>query len=343
MFITTNERINFFEEELVKGFKSYNNCIISVGFLSEAKLTLFRKSFLNIAKKGQIILIYGWSKDATESLIKFLKKLNTDIFSINPTSGIFLSTKTFHGKVYSFYDKKKAIVYLGSSNFSKNGFSQNIECNYRIDNYKECQNIINFQKKLNKIIISDPKIKFSTKKIATQKLDKRGKLIIKNVNTKNVIIDNILEISKNHEFFEYPIFLKSKEKKSNLNASKASPKSKKNPKPRDPYEIEFVLPSKEKSKESAPEANIPFEVIMDENTVYRFVCYGKKLGENMSTEGDQTILGKWLKGKLLSNKIISSEHDLIEPYHLKKLNMKILRFYKINENLYKLSIIPFNQ
>ena len=171
MFITTDNKKSFFERELKKSFKSFDNCIISVGFLSEEKLTFFRKEFLNTAKKGQIILIYGWSKDATEDLVKFLKKLNADITAINPTSGIYLTTQTFHGKVYSFYDTKSAKVYLGSSNFSKNGFSQNIECNYRIENFKECVGIINFQKKLDRIIISDPKIKFSTKKIATHKLD----------------------------------------------------------------------------------------------------------------------------------------------------------------------------
>ncbi len=340
MFITTNSKTNFFEEELVKDFKLFNNCIISVGFLSEEKLIHFRDTFLNIARKGQIILIYGWSKDATEDLVAFLKKLNKDITTINSKSGIYLSTQTFHGKVYSFYDNKSAKVYLGSSNFSKNGFSQNIECNYRIDNFKECIDIINFQKGLNKIIISDPKIKFSTKKIITPKLDKKGKLIIENVKTKNVIIENILDISKGHEFFEYPILEKSKSKKSNLNASKASPKSISKPKPRDPYEMEFILPSKEKSKACAPDKNIPFEVLMDKDTVYRFICYGKQLGENMSTEGDQTILGKWLKGKLLSKKIISSENDLIEPIHIKKLNLKALRFYKINENFYKLIEVP---
>ena len=79
---------------------------------------------------------------------------------------------------------------------------------------------------------------------------------------------------------------------------------------------------------------------MDKDTVYRFICYGKQLGENMSTEGDQTILGKWLKGKLLSKKIISSENDLIEPIHIKRLNLKALRFYKINENFYKLIEVP---
>lgn len=339
MFITTDNKKSFFERELKKSFKSFDNCIISVGFLSEEKLTFFRKEFLNTAKKGQIILIYGWSKDATEDLVKFLKKLNADITAINPTSGIYLTTQTFHGKVYSFYDTKSAKVYLGSSNFSKNGFSQNIECNYRIENFKECVGIINFQKKLDRIIISDPKIKFSTKKIATHKLDKTGKLIIENVKTKNVIIENILQISKGHEFFEYPILQKSKSKKSNLNASKASPKSLKNPKPRDPYEMEFILPTEEKSKACAPDKNVPFEVIMDDDTVYKFICYGKTLGENMSTEGDQSILGKWLKGKLLSKKIISSEHDLIEPIHIKKLNMKTLRFYKINENFYKLEVV----
>ena len=146
MFITTNSKTNFFEKELVKDFKLFNNCIISVGFLSEEKLTNFRDSFLNIARKGQIILIYGWSKDATEDLVAFLKKLNKDITTINSKSGIYLSSQTFHGKVYSFYDNKSAKVYLGSSNFSKNGFSQNIECNYRIDNFKECIDIINFQK-----------------------------------------------------------------------------------------------------------------------------------------------------------------------------------------------------
>mgnify|MGYP001187081833 CR=1 FL=1 len=340
MFITTNDKTTLFEDELLKNFNSYKNCIISVGFLSEEKLTSFRDSFLDIAKKGQFILIFGWSRDATENLVKFLKNLNQDISAINSKSGIYLSTETFHGKVYSFYDDKSAKVYLGSSNFSKNGFSQNIECNYRIDNFKECQKIIKFQKGLDKIIISDPKIKFAAKKIATKKLDKNGTLIIENVKTNNVIFDK-LDVKKNHEFFEYPIYQKSLHKASNLNVSKASPKSVKNPQKRDPYEMEFILPSKEKSKGCSPEKNTPFEVIMDEDTVYRFICYGKNLGENLSTEGDHTILGRWLKGKLLKKKIISSEYDLIQQNHLKKLDMKILRFYKINENVYKLVVIPF--
>ena len=84
MFITTDNKKSFFERELKKSFKSFDNCIISVGFLSEEKLTFFRKEFLNTAKKGQIILIYGWSKDATEDLVKFFKKTERRYYCYQP-------------------------------------------------------------------------------------------------------------------------------------------------------------------------------------------------------------------------------------------------------------------
>ena len=337
MFITTNNKSKTFETELKNSFHSFDNCIVSVGFLSKEKLNDFHPEIFKIAKKGSFTLIYGWTKDATEDLIKYLKNLNDKIKKINSHSGVFLSTKTFHGKVYSFYNKSNASVFLGSSNFSGGGFSGNIECNYKLDNFKECQEIINFQKKIDTRIITD--IKFSPKKISTPRLSSSGKIIFESVKTKNVLIDNILEISKTVEFFEYPILEKANSTKSNLNACVASPKSKLKPKPRDAFEMEFIIPTKEIIKSCAPEKNVPFEVIMDDQTVLNFICYGKKNGENMSTVGDQTILGRWLKSKLLAKKIIINEFDLIKPIHIKKLNMTTLRFYKIDENIYKLKII----
>ena len=51
MFITTNNKSKTFETELKNSFHSFDNCIVSVGFLSKEKLNDFHPEIFKIAKK----------------------------------------------------------------------------------------------------------------------------------------------------------------------------------------------------------------------------------------------------------------------------------------------------
>ena len=111
-FIPTSSTSPKLETELLNCFSKFNNCLISVGFLSEKKLKTFESEFKKMASKGQFELIYGWTRDTTKDLIKYLKMLNVSIKKINPKSGIYISEKTFHGKVYSFSLTNQMLKYI---------------------------------------------------------------------------------------------------------------------------------------------------------------------------------------------------------------------------------------
>ena len=52
---------------------------------------------------------------------KTLEELNKELKKINNQSGIFITLRKYHGKIYKFKKDQQDLIFVGSSNFSGTG------------------------------------------------------------------------------------------------------------------------------------------------------------------------------------------------------------------------------
>ena len=133
---TNNKNIG---EEFGKNFRKQiklaNHLEIASGFFSADLLNELTDALVTVAKRGSCKLLFGmiYHQKATLKEKKCLTELDQKLKTINFQSGIFISTKPYHGKVFKFQNSLESKYYIGSSNFSFSGFKSNVEFNLQIN------------------------------------------------------------------------------------------------------------------------------------------------------------------------------------------------------------------
>lgn len=101
---------------------------ISVAFLKKSGLNLMKTDFEDVLKKGVEIKIfcgldfYFTEPDALSEILKLFKKYQSGKLYLHESGKV-----TFHPKVYCFINQKTVSILIGSVNFTKGGFQDNIE------------------------------------------------------------------------------------------------------------------------------------------------------------------------------------------------------------------------
>lgn len=204
----------------------------------------------------------------------------------------------YHGKLYSYSNENGAFAgIIGSNNLSsiiESGVRM-YESSLLIDDCPSAHEIKSF---------IDSLVQEATENIADLK--------ITNFNENNPLLKGLENVRKVSETdlaeclslltkiqFEIPVKCK---KKSNLNAFFGKGRESKNGivKPRHWYEVELIVPKKiaacpEYPRSQTPEAE--FDAITDDGWTFKCKVSGD-YNKNFRSEGDLTILGKWLKGRL---------------------------------------------
>ena len=94
--------------------------------------------------------------------------------------------------------------------------------------------------------------------------------------------------------------------KSNINVCYASPRSKK--KARDWYETQLNVNVKVRCKKGYPIKGVPFYVVTDDG--YGFMAHTTSAGnKQFAAVGDELILGKWIKGRLIEEGLVNLISD----------------------------------
>ena len=95
--------------------------------------------------------------------------------------------------------------------------------------------------------------------------------------------------------------------KSNINVCYASPRSKK--KARDWYETQLNVSAKVRNKNGYPFKGVPFYVITDDG--YGFMAHTTSANnKQFAAVGDELILGRWIKGRLVEEGLINPIVDV---------------------------------
>lgn len=97
--------------------------------------------------------------------------------------------------------------------------------------------------------------------------------------------------------------------KSNINVCYAAPRSAR--KSRDWYEIQFTVDKEITTQHGYPQKNVPFIVITDDG--YRFKAHTTSDGnKQFNAVGDELLLGRWLKGRLVAAGLVSPVNDTMK-------------------------------
>lgn len=102
--------------------------------------------------------------------------------------------------------------------------------------------------------------------------------------------------------------------KSNINVCYAAPRSTR--KSRDWYEIQFTVDKEITTQPGYPQKNVPFIVITDDG--YKFKAHTTSDGnKQFNAVGDELLLGRWLKGRLVAAGLVSPVNDTMKDIERK--------------------------
>lgn len=155
-----------------------------------------------------------------------------------------------------------------------------------------------------------------------------------------ISMDTVIEYQKHEEGEPFVILIKvpsEREKfiddhkhftKSNINVCYAAPRSAK--KPRDWYETQLNVSAGVRKKNGYPYKGVPFFVVTDDG--YGFMAHTtSENNKQFAAVGDELILGKWIKGRLVSEGLVEPVKNTLEDKERKgMITREMLEKYGCN-------------
>lgn len=318
---------------------------IAVGYVSRASLEeldelVSEYNINNVCLNIGMYYIEGMPEGSYHTAVKVNKKWTA--------SGIgeirMIRAFKYHGKIYCFYKNGEPFAaIIGSANLGVLKLEASNRRQYEFSSLTtdktECQEIAEFIEKL-----KCPNCSAKISDIADVPL-------IFEKNTALSGIELVTEVPpSNVEFYKrcvtYASFLlplkvpAAAERhmddgkhytKSNVNVCYAAPRSKR--KSRDWYETQLTVAKEITRIDGYPEKNVPFFIITDDG--YWFKAHTTSDGnKQFSAVGDELIMGRWLKGRLVAAGLISPVNDTqLDTDRKGMITKEILQEYGC-ENLY---------
>jgi len=136
MLYTNKSSTEKFYKEFNSQCSSAKKLIIASGYFGVPLIAKLKNKILSITKKGECKILIGmvYHSGVTNTQNRALVELDDELRKINPNNGIYISRREYHGKIYHFVNDGGDSVYLGSSNFSEQGFKSRWEATVKIDN-----------------------------------------------------------------------------------------------------------------------------------------------------------------------------------------------------------------
>lgn len=333
--------VECFKEQMAKA----DHIEIAVGYVSRASLEeldemISQCNIKNVCLNIGMYYIDGMPEGSYHTAVKINKKW--------AAAGIgeirIIRAFKYHGKVYCFYkDGEPFAAIMGSANLGVIKMEASNRRQYEFSSLttdsEECQEIAEFIEKL-----KGPNCSAKISDITNMPL-------IFEKNTAMTGVELVTEVPpSNVEFYKrctaYVSFLlplkvpAANERymnarkyctKSNVNVCYAAPRSKR--KSRDWFEAQLTVAKEITQIEGYPEKNVPFFIITDDG--YWFKAHTTSDGnKQLSAVGDELIMGRWLKGRLVAAGLVSPVNDTqLDTERTGMITKEILQEYGC-ENLY---------
>jgi len=140
-----------FGGKLISQFKDElplsSGLVIASGYFGAKTISELEASLVKIGSQGVCKILLGmvYFGGVSKKQLNALTDLDIKLRNDNPQNGVFITKKEYHGKVYKFIGtEKNSTIYVGSSNFSPNGFEYRRECNLLVEDPQLKDNISNY-------------------------------------------------------------------------------------------------------------------------------------------------------------------------------------------------------
>lgn len=313
--------IDCFNEQIAKA----DRVEIAVGYVSRASLDELEQlvdkyNIKNICLNIGMYFIEGMPEGSYHTATKLNKKWkDAGIGEIR-----IIKSFKYHGKLYCFFKEKTPLsAIIGSANLGVIKLEANNRRQYEISSITTeasvCQEIATFIDNL------------KTQTCSANISDISGMPLIHETNTALSGIELVTQVPhsnvafykrcKTYVSFFLPLKVPAYDERhmddqkhytrSNINVCYSAPRSKR--KPRDWYETQLTVSKEITRTEGYPEKNIPFFLVTDDG--YWFKAHTTSGGnKQFSAVGDELILGRWLKGRLvaagLANPVNNTQEDI---------------------------------
>jgi len=332
-YTNTEEFGGKFLDTVDRQFKGAENVSIASGYTSLDILLRYKPEFLRIAKNGGVAkLLVGMAfyEGLSQKKLDLLTDLSSELQETMPGNGVYVCyTRKFHGKVYNFSSDSRKDLYLGSSNFSRSGLSENIEATIRVSD-AQSDDLSSFLEFLfgesNSTLISNADIvvpgsrKFK-ERLSISTLDDLRRYDPYAINTEGL------------PHFDYSLSRVANNEKSSLNVYFGKgrwTRSTGKVTPRPWYEVELITPSSITSSDIYPKGH--FDAYTDDGYIIPMTTNGD-YHKNIRSRGGLQILGMWIKKKLQDSgaliPLTPVTQDTLDLY-----GRENIRFYKIEEGKY---------
>ena len=339
-----------FIKEFESSLKISNNITIASGYIGTTTIEDLETRLVSTAKKGSCKILIGmiYHGGVTAKQLTALSSLDNKLRAISDDNGVYITRQQYHGKIYEFKLNEDIKLYLGSSNFSKEGFASRLECTTLIKDEETQKGVSSYLHNLFKlettISLKDAALRVKSKSKTKSKASKE-------------LSDYIIPAS---EFPDITTALGTCNIKLRVDSQPRSSfnlyfdKGRKNTNgkyaPRPWYEVEvttttdeiaspFYPKSKLLSKESKARKG-SFDAYFEYDDKYykiKMVVHadnGKNISSDKSSGGRET-LGRVIKGKL-ENAGLLTEGDLITSDILDAYGSDYIRLIKISDTSYVL-------
>ncbi len=314
--------------------KNARDITIASGYTSLDILQRYQQAFIATAERGGVVrLLVGMAfyEGLSQRKLDLLNTLSRQLQQINPKNGVYVCyTRKYHGKIYFFNNDAQTSVYIGSSNFSRSGLSENIEATFRVSDSSEISRIANFLEYMfspevsthitNADIVVPGSASFK-KKISIETLNDLQRYDPQSIDAASL------------EFFDYSLARIAKSEKSSLNVYFGKgrwTRSTGKILPRDWYEVELIAKKELTSQDIYPKGN--FTVYTDDGYVLPMRTSGDNF-KNIRSRGNLKLLGMWIKKKLQDAGALTVltpvTQDTLDQY-----GTEHIRFYKISDTKY---------
>lgn len=323
-----------FLEKVESEFSKAKSVTIASGYVSLDIISKFGTAFEKIAENGgQARLLVGMAfyEGLSSQKLNLLNMLSSKLELTNTNSGVFVSYNgKYHGKLYLFGKSQAVNAYVGSSNFSRSGLSENIECTAQI---QDEQTKIKLNQFVNYLFHPDNAISILKADIIVPGSGEYGK---------RVSLENLDDLPRYDPVaidksalpkLEFSLRRIVDKEKSNLNVYFGKGRwSRKTGKilPRPWYEVELIADRNISSQDLYPKGD--FLAYTDNGYIIPMKTSGDYF-KNIRSRGNLQILGQWIKGKLQkSNALLPLTpvtQDTLDVYGKDSIN-----FYKIADGKY---------
>ena len=330
-----------FKEQLTKA----DRLEIAVGYVSRASL----EELDELAAKcniGTVCLNIGmyYIEGMPESSYHTAVKINRKWADAGIGEIRMVRAFKYHGKIYCFYkDSKPFAAIIGSANLGVLKLEASNRRQYEIasltTNADECREIAEFLNKL-----KQPSCSANINEISDMPLIFEKNNALSGIELVTEVPPTNVEFYRRcaaYASFMLPLKVPAAAErhmddgrhftKSNINVCYAAPRSRR--KSRDWYETQLTVAKEITHIDGYPEKNVPFFIVTDDG--YWFKAHTTSDGnKQFSAVGDELIMGRWLKGRLVAAGLVAPINDTQKDTDRKGMITKeILQEYGC-ENLY---------